>query len=54
VFTAPHKDRAAAHLCGALNRLKSLIEKLERVEIDAFPTAFVTYLPISENASRWD
>jgi acid stress-induced BolA-like protein IbaG/YrbA len=41
VFTAPHEDRAAAHL----TVYRGIIEQLEQVEIDAFPTAFVTVRP---------
>jgi hypothetical protein len=38
VFTALHEDHAAAHL----RVCRGIIERLEQVEIDAFPTAFVT------------
>ena len=38
MFTALHEDHAAAHL----RVCRGIIERLEQVDIDAFPTAFVT------------
>jgi hypothetical protein len=44
VFTAPHEDRAAAHFATHLTTCRGIIEQLEQVEIDTFPTALVTEL----------